>query len=160
MLSDRWIRMIEAHAEELTPGAEKDLQSSPRTRSYHRLPAGELQHRVYEVYRHLGHWLEEKTDYAIRRWYRELGATRCAENIPLSEVIWALVLTKYYLWDCIRLAGLAGSAVELYPQQELDRLVGYFFDRAIYYAADGYEGEAGRRRESGAARSVAQGQAR
>ncbi|HTU35429.1 MAG TPA: hypothetical protein VMF66_16620, partial [Candidatus Acidoferrum sp.] len=35
--------------------------------------------------------------------------------------------------------GLADSAVELYRQQELDKLVGHFFDRAMCYMAEGYE---------------------
>lgn len=148
MLSDRLVKMIEGRAEELTRGAVKDLQSSPRTPSYHQLSYDELHHRVYEVYRDLGRWLAEKTDEAVQTWYNELGEERYNEGVPLSEVIWALVLTKYYLRDYIRSSGLAGSAIELYQQQELDRLVGYFFDRAIYYAAEGYERVAAVRRES------------
>jgi hypothetical protein len=29
--------------------------------------------------------------------------------------------------------------MELYRQQELDRLIGHFFDRAMCYAAEGYQ---------------------
>jgi hypothetical protein len=36
---------------------------------------------------------------------------------------------------------LVDSAVELYQEQELHRLLGQFFDKAIYYTARAYERE-------------------
>jgi hypothetical protein len=147
MLSDLLIRIIESHAEELTCGAVKKLQSSPRTRSYHGLRHDELYRRVYEVYHDLGGWLGEKTDHAVRSWYRELGEKRFQEGIPLGEVLWGLILIKYHLRDYIGTSGLADSAIELYRQQELDRLIGQFFDRAVCYTADAYQREASRHAE-------------
>jgi hypothetical protein len=147
MLSDLLIRIIESHAEELTRGAVKKLQNSPRTRSYHGLRHDELYRRVYEVYHDLGSWLGEKTDRAVRTWYSELGEKRFQEGIPLGEVLWGLVLIKYHLRDYIGTSGLADSAIELYRQQELDRLIGQFFDRAVCYTADAYQREASRHGE-------------
>jgi hypothetical protein len=142
MLSVRLVRLIEDHAEELIRGLTQELQSNSRTAAYHRLPRADLQHRVYDVYRNLGHWLGHETDEPIEAAFGELGKKRAAEGIPLSEVVYALTLAKYHLRNYIRSAGLVDSAVELYQEQELHRLVGHFFDRAIYYAAEGYEREA------------------
>jgi hypothetical protein len=153
MLSDRLVRMIEDHAEELTRGLIHDLQSNPRTPAYHRLSHADLQHRVYDVYRNLGHWLGHETEKAIEATYSELGKKRSAESFPLSEVVYALILTKYHLRDYIGTAGLVDSAVELYQEQELQRLVGRFFDRAIYYTVKGYEHKAAHLHASGAAKS-------
>jgi len=105
MLSDSLIRIIESRAEELTRGAVKKLQSSPRTPSYHELCYEELYRRVYAVYQDLGGWLEEKTDHAIQAWYSELAEKRFNEGIPLVEVLWGLVLIKYHLRDCIDASG-------------------------------------------------------
>lgn len=151
MLSARLVRMIEDHAEQLTLGVVNDLQSNPRTSAYHKLSRDELHHRVYEVYRNLGRWLGEKTDGPIEASYGELGKKRWAEGIPLSEVIYALILTKVRLRDYIRSAGLVDSTVELYQEQELHRLVGHFFDKALYYAVKGYEREAALRKPAAAA---------
>jgi hypothetical protein len=57
----------------------------------------------------------------------------------LSEVLWALALTKQQLIDDLDACTIADSAMELYRRQELDRLIGHFFDRATYYTAVGYE---------------------
>lgn len=139
MLSVRLVRMIEDHAEELTRGVLDDLQSNPRTPSYHRLDREELHRRVYDVYRNLGRWLGEMSEEAIGASYGELGRKRHSEGIPLSEVVYALILIKYHLRDYIRTSGLIDSAVDLYQEQELHRLVGRFFDKATYHTVRGHE---------------------
>jgi hypothetical protein len=150
MLSTRLVRLIEDHAEELTRGVLNDLQTNASTPSYHRLSREQLHHRVYDVYRNLGVWLSHAAEESIEAAYCELGKTRHAEGIPLSEVIYALGLTKYHLRDYIRSRGLVDSAVELYQEQELQRLVGRFFDRAIYHTVRAYEHAGGRAVKSAA----------
>jgi hypothetical protein len=142
MLSARLMRMIEDHAEQLTRGLVNDLKTHAQTRHYHDLAEEELHHRIYDVYRNLGEWLSYEAHETTEVAYRELGKRRFAEGIPLSEAVYALILSKYHLRDYIRYAGLVDSAVELRQEQELHRLVGQFFDRAIYYAVCGYEHEA------------------
>lgn len=148
-LPDRLIRIIETDAEQLTQGTVKQLQSSPRTPSYHNLSYGELHDRAYTVYHDLGRWLWEKSDQAIQSWYNDLGEKRYSEGVPLAEVLWALILTKNRLMDYLGKWGLADSAIELYQQQEFDRMVGHFFDRAVCYAAEGYEHQASIQSNSG-----------
>jgi len=147
MLSGRVIRIIESRAEELTRGVVKKLQSSPQTRSYHELSPEDLHHRVFEVYHDLGGWLLKNTDHAIRGRYNELGEQRFNEGIPIAEVLWALILTRDYLRDYVATSMLVDSTLELYREQELNRLIGRFFDRAVCYAAEGYERKASGLRE-------------
>ncbi len=131
--------MIEDHAEQLTRGLVTDLQSNARTETYHKLPAHELHRRAYEVYHNLGDWLGNTTQGSVESRYRALGRRRCEEGSPLSEVVYALILTKYHLRDYINSSGLVDSAVEMYQEKELHRLVGQFFDKAIYFTTQGYE---------------------
>ncbi len=145
MLSAQLIRIIESHAEDLTRGAVRMLQSSSHTPSYHRLSPDELHRRLYDVYHGLGRWLLENTEQTIQAQYEELGKQRCREGIPFSEVLWALVLTKDHLRDSVGAFMLADSALDLLREQEIYRLIGHFFDRAICYAAEAYEREASRR---------------
>jgi len=139
MLSDRLVRMIESHAAELTSALVEDIRSNPRTASYHRLSTEAIQHRTYHVYKDLGSWLNNKAEEDIESNYTRLGKEREAEGIPLSEVVYALVLTKYHLRDYIRVSGLTNSAMDLYQALELQRLLGQFFDKAIYYTVRAYE---------------------
>jgi hypothetical protein len=144
-LSGRLIRIVEDNAETLTEGAVKKLQASVLTSSYHDLPYREIYDRVYGVYHNLGRWLWEKSTPAIETWYNELGEERCKRGVPLGQVLWALVLTKDYLIGYLDACSFADSALELYQQQEFDRIIGHFFDRAICYVAEGYERAAAHR---------------
>lgn len=146
MLSDRLVRRIEDHAEELTAEVLADLSANPRTPAYHQLSRDELHRRVYDVYRHLGRWMGEETDDTIQKTYEELGARRRREHVPLHEVVYALTLSKYHLRDYIRSSGVVDSAVDLYQEEELHIRLGRFFDKAIYFTVKGYEED--RARES------------
>jgi hypothetical protein len=139
MLSVRLVQMIEDHAEELTRELVKDLQSQPRTPHYHNLTYEELHYRTYSVYRNLGHWLGHNSEEPIEAAYSDLARRRWSEGVPLEEVVFALICTKNHLRNYIRTAGFMDSAVELHQERELYRLVGNFFDSAIYYTVRAYE---------------------
>ncbi len=89
----------------------------------------------------------------MRAEYEEWGRRRFRQRIPLSEIVYALLLVKHHLRRYIRDHGLvefsADSAVSgeflpvhLHGMQELNYMVGEFFDRALYYLTRGYEAEA------------------
>ncbi len=139
MLSARLIQMIEDHAEELTSSVIDDLRSNKLTTHYHHLSDHEVRQRTYDVYRHLGQWVHHETEGAIESTFSALGGLRYAEGVPVSEMVWALTLTKYHLRDYIHHIGLVDSAIELYQQQEFWRLVGHFFDKAVYHTVRGHE---------------------
>jgi len=157
MLSDRLVRMIESHADELTRALVEDIRSNPRTASYHRLSKEAIHHRTYHVYKDLGSWLNNKAEEDIESNYSRLGKEREAEGIPLSEVVYALILTKYHLRDYIRVSGLTNSAVDLYQALELQRLLGHFFDKAIYYTVRAYEHSAKFQEVAGAVQEAHRG---
>jgi hypothetical protein len=143
MLSARLVQVIEDHAEQLTHGLIDDLVTNRRTPHYHHLTREELHDRIYDVYRNLGRWLGNETESAIESSYTRLGKRRLAEGIPLNEVVYSLGLTKYHLLDYIQFSGMIDTAVDLHGDRELQRLVGRFFDKAVYYTVRGFEQAAG-----------------
>ena len=144
MFSYRLVRLIESHAEALASGLEEKVHNNVQVSHFRHIPADELRKRVYEIYRHLGEWLLGKNELDIEHRYREIGARRAAQKVPLSEVIQAIVLTKENLWDFLKSEAVIDRAVEIMGELELLQMLEMFFDRAIYYAAVGYEEEVGR----------------
>jgi hypothetical protein len=61
---------------------------------------------VYEIYRHLGEWLIGKDESHLEQRYLQIGARRACQRVPLSEVIWVIVLTKETLWEFITMGCL------------------------------------------------------
>ena len=145
MFSYRLVRLIESHADALAAGLEAKVQEAPQVAHFRSLPRHELRERVYEIYRHLGEWLLGKNQQDIEHRYREIGARRAAQNVPLSEVIQAIVLTKENLWDFLRSEAVVDRAVEIMGELELLQMLERFFDHGMYFAAVGYEEEVERR---------------
>ncbi len=139
MLAYRLVRLIETHSDALAAGLLAKVQGSEFTRDYCKVPPEELKQRVYEIYRHLGEWLMGKTEFDIKERYREIGARRAEQNVPLSQLVWVIVLTKENLWEYLkREAGMERPA-EVFGELEMLQLLDQFFDRAIFYASVGYE---------------------
>ena len=84
-----------------------------------------------------------------------MGKKRLAEGIPLNEIVYSLGMIKVHLLEYVQFSGMADSAVELHGDRELQRLVGRFFDKAVYYTVEGYEKGAEWQRLSASEKRVA-----
>ena len=139
MLAYRLVRLIETHSDGLAASLLKRVHESEFTRDYGKVPSEDLQSRVYEIYRHLGEWLLGKDEFDIKERYLEIGARRAHQQVPLSQLVWVIVLTKENLWEYLKdHAGLERPA-EVFGELEMLQLLDQFFDRAIFYASMGYE---------------------
>jgi hypothetical protein len=139
MLTYRLVRLIEYHSEELTAGLLRKVAQSERTRSYANAPTDDLKKQVSDIYHHLGTWLLDKSSADVEQRYTAVGARRAQQNIALSDLVWAIVLTKHNLWEFIDDAAFPGRSVDIADKQELLQLMDEFFDTAIHAAVVGYE---------------------
>jgi hypothetical protein len=155
MLPAMLIDLIVAHADALTQSALTDLATNPWTRSFRFVPPDELEARIFATYHNLSEWIGDSSDDGVRAEYESWGAERLHQGIPLSEIVYALILVKRHLRRLVRNHGLAefsgdrgipDDRLEAHPGGiwELNDTVGQFFDRAMYYLARGYEQEAAR----------------
>ena len=139
MMLYRLVRLIETHSQALAACLLDRVQSSEATPNYQNVPAEELKERVYEIYRHLGDWLITKDEFDLEQRYLKIGARRAQQNVPLSEVAWAIMLTKDNLWEFSKRESVEERPVEVFGELEMLQMLDHFFDRAVYYAAVGYE---------------------
>jgi len=140
MFSIRLVKLIEAHSDKLAQGLMHTLQASPRSSELLRkVPADELKHRAQEIYRNLGDWLVNKTESEVEERYTGIGMRRARQGVPFCDFMWAIILTKEYLWEYLQSEGLLEEPVELLGELDLLRHLERFFDRATYFAAVGYE---------------------
>ena len=139
MMLYRLVRMIEAHSEALAACLLDRVQHSELAPSYQNVPPEELKERVYEIYRHLGEWLMGEDEFHLEQRYLQIGARRACQRVPLSELIWVIVLTKENLWEFLKKEAVIERPVEVFSELEMLQLLEQFFDRAIYYASAGYE---------------------
>jgi hypothetical protein len=139
MFAVRLVQLIETHAEKLSEALIHKLKNADEcSELLSKVPAHELKHRTYEIYHHLGDWLLSKTLSEVEERYIGLGARRARQGVPFSQMMFAIQTTKHVLWDYLLMEGLL-EPEDLIGEMELVRSLGQFFDRALYYAAIGYE---------------------
>jgi len=147
------MQFIEVHAPALTRDVVRDLRTNERTPSFADLKPAALEDRVAALCWNFGKWIGNPDDTVVRGEYEDMGRQRFREGAPVSELVYALLLTKQHLRAYIRDYGLVDFAgdrvvpdellpIELHSIQELNYQVGEFFDRALYHLTRGYELEA------------------
>jgi hypothetical protein len=135
----RLVRLIETHSNELASCLLDRVRNSEATSDYFLVPDQDLKERVFEIYRHLGDWLITKDELELEQRYLRIGVRRARQGVPLSQVAWAIVLTKDNLWEFLKKERELDRPVEVFGELEMLQLLDHFFDRAIYYAAVGHE---------------------
>jgi len=139
-ISERLVEMIERNADELAGKWLKDVRTRPETPTYRTFDPDLLFDRVRSVYSHLGRWISrETTEEEVASYYVSLGSRRREEGFALSEVMWALVITRRHIWYKVLSDGLLDTSLELNQALELNNRVVLFFDKAAYYLCKGYE---------------------
>ncbi len=98
----RLVRLIENNSHALASCLLDRVQNSEATPEYARVPAEDLKERVYEIYRHLGDWLMTKDELDLEQRYLRIGARCAKQEVPFSQVAWAIVLTKDNLWEFLK----------------------------------------------------------
>jgi len=150
MLTSRLMELIEFNAGSLVREAMQDVVTNERTRSFRSAPVAELELRITALYLNLSKWVGNPQEDAVRKEYEEWGRNRFRQGIPLSEIVYCLILAKAHLRRFVREHGLVSFSgdrvtpdelvpVQLYGIQELNYMVGEFFDRALYHLTRGYE---------------------
>ena len=141
MLAVKLVQLIENRSEQLSLELSEKVWNSPRCSDLHKVPSNELEARTHEIYRNLSDWVLHKTEAELEQRYTELGARRAEQGVAYSHFHWAITATKEHLRAFVQREGLSDSAMELHGELELMHMLGKFFDRALYYAAVGYERE-------------------
>lgn len=138
--SRKLVDLIERNADELTKSYVEDIRRDPRMPNYQGFDQKEIYKRAYRVYSQLGKWVSrETTREEVRSYWTALGRQRRREGFPMSEIVLSLCHIRRLLWAKIQASGLLDTALDLYQAMDLQHRVLIFFDRAIYYAAVGYE---------------------
>ena len=155
MISAKLVELIEIHASRLTNDVTQDLVSNPRTPGFRTVSSQELEHRVFQIFHHLGNWIGDSMSASVEAEFGEWGSRRFEQGIPISEIVYAIIVLKHHLRRYIRDNGLVDAAfprtdgdyvlpMHLYSLQDLNTRVGEFFDEALYHLTRGYEQRAGR----------------
>jgi hypothetical protein len=138
--SAKLVGLVERNADQLTRRWMDVVRKHPGTPTYHHYDETKLYQRAFSVYSQFGKWLSAATTTEdIQKIYTELGTQRREEGFALSELLQALIITRRVLWIKIESEGLLDTALDLNLALQLSNQTILFFDRAMIFAAKGYE---------------------
>jgi hypothetical protein len=150
MISAKVIELIENHAPRLSENITEELMSSDRTPAFRNVKRQDLETRIFELLQHLGDWIGDPRGARVGAEFEDWGRRRFGQGIPLSEIVYAVIILKRQLRRYIRDHGLIDTwfprvegdyvlPMHLQSLQDLNYAVGTFFDEALYHLARGYE---------------------
>jgi 8-oxo-dGTP diphosphatase len=141
MLSDVLLRMLTEHADQVAQFWLEEVRTSGNTPTYHTLEPQALVERAVIVLQQFGRWLKsEQAGSEIKDFYRALGRQRRSQGAALTEVLTSLMLLRKNIWAFVRRQGILSKPLDAYRALELDRRLIAFFDKAMRYVAEGFEG--------------------
>ena len=150
MVADRLVELIEIQAHKLAADVAGDLMTNERTIGFQNVRRVDLEERLFQLLHHLGDWISDRRSAKVQMEFADWGRRRFNQGIPISQIVFAIIILKQHLRRYIRDHGLVEASfpradgdyvlpMHLHSLQELNSRVGLFFDEALYYLAQGYE---------------------
>ena len=143
LLINRFIRLIEDHAESLSLQWVQNVRNNPLTSGYSKLSKEVLHDIVYSRFRKLGQWLgkQEGRDREIAEQFCEIGVQGAKSGLKVSEMVYSFMLERDLLWSFLLDEGIVTEGVDLNRAIEFSHQLNYFYEKAIYFAIVGHEGQ-------------------
>ena len=141
LISDKLIRFVEDHADRIARQWCSDVRKNAATPSYHSLSEENCTYQASTLYRQLEHLLDYKTPREeLTQYFTGFAEARFDQELPLPEVIYALILMRRRLWLTAEQENIFSTPSDLYAALEFINRVILIFDRAIHIVTQRYEG--------------------
>ena len=141
MIIEKLISLLETEIDSLSESWIKLLKENENTGTFQKLDDKQLVEYSKYVYRQLKLWLDWQTTSAeVATLFWKVGFERKAQQIPLSDVFYAVVLSRRNLY--INILEKLGEEQEIEMNEVIDFTgrITYFFDKIAYFVIKGYEG--------------------
>jgi hypothetical protein len=141
LLINRFIRLVEDHAESLSLKWVESVRSNSLTAGYGKLSKELLHDSVYSRFRKLGEWIGKKEgrDRDIAQQFCDIGLQWAKSGINAAEMVYSLMLERDLLWNYILDEGIITEGIDLNRAIEFSHQLNYFYDKAIYFTLVGHE---------------------
>lgn len=142
MITDKLIALLDAQADGLTTSWIRLLRENNNVPYFRGLDDQTLTERAHFIYEQLKLWLDWQTSsHEVARLFWQLGAERKSEGVLLSEIHYSLILARRNLY--INILEKMGDEEDTGMSEVIafTSRITYFFDKASYFVAKGYEGK-------------------
>ncbi|MCF6237323.1 MAG: hypothetical protein L3J79_00660 [Candidatus Marinimicrobia bacterium] len=141
MIIEKLISLLESQADSLSESWIQLLKENENTAAYQNLDDESLSQYSHFVYQQLKLWLDwQITSAEVAKLFWQVGVERKAQQVPLSDIYYAVVLARRNLFINILEKLGADEKVDMVELIAFTSRITYFFDKIGYYVVKGYEG--------------------
>lgn len=133
MVFDQLIQILNSHKREIASAYYEQVKNSDYMKTYHTLDPEKVIAREEATYVHLAVWLKSGSENSeAEKFFEKVGSDRYKEGFPLSELNYALFISKKAFYEYIK--GHPEILEGLKPQE----IVEYFGILSNYFALGGF----------------------
>jgi len=138
--AEKLIELTERHAEAIARQWWSNIKMNPRTPAYHTIPEDIAIRQAVEFYTKFRHLFYSENPFEEANViFAKFAEDRYRENIPLSQVVYALVLMRRHLWLFAENQATFVTPIEMHQAAEsLSRTI-LMFDYAIFIVISTYD---------------------
>ncbi len=142
MIYKKLIEILEAGISAIVKKWADQVAGSEYMETYQSLPKDEVAHRGEKLFENLIKWLGDGgSDDELKNYFESVGAARNDQGFPLSEVIFALYLTRKVLWESLFNENGSIDSFDKKEILEMVHVLNNYFDRGNFFITRGYLNE-------------------
>jgi len=134
------LQLMKANSAVMSEQLVNTIRESGKCRELlEKVPEAEQRQYVAEIFRDLTEWLSYESDGIIEQHYVSIGVRRRNQQVPISDVFWAVSTAREYLWNYTQQQCLHDDKTDFLGGVTLLQSLNRFFDRTFYFALTGYQ---------------------
>lgn len=139
MAFENLISFVNANLNEMCNACVEEIDKSEYMKTYQKVDKEKAFKRHEAVYKHLAKWLESGASNDVAETYFEsTGADRFKEGFPLTEVIYAIYITKKVFWNNLSSNSSLFDSNNFEDTIKQIRVLNNYFDLGNFYIIRGY----------------------
>ncbi|RMD48874.1 MAG: hypothetical protein D6830_05975 [Ignavibacteria bacterium] len=142
MVNSKLLKSIKENLNEMSDEWLKEVRSSEYMVTYQKLDDEEIKERGQLLIVNLAKWLQEGANQEeIEKYFESVGTTRFREKFPLTEVQFAIYITKKIIWNFIDWRDAISGAFSTSHARKILTLLTTYFDLGIFFITRAYMNE-------------------
>lgn len=139
MITTSLVKIVKSNLEEMTKLWTEEARKSDVMKTYHKFDETELKKRGSAVFENLVKWLEAGAhSEEVEHYFEEVGKSRLNEGFPLTEVHYAVYLTKKIFWSFVDWRDAISGKFETAHATQVMSVFNNYFDLGNFHITEGY----------------------
>ncbi|MCF8266876.1 MAG: RsbRD N-terminal domain-containing protein [Ignavibacteriales bacterium] len=139
MVNHKLTGIIKENLDAMTANWAEEVTKSEVMSTYHKFDEASIRERGKAVFVNLAKWLEGGAKiHEVEEYFEKVGFTRLEEGFPLSEVHYAIYLSKKIFWNYVDWRDAVTGTFTTSSATQVMAVFNNYFDLSSFHVTNGY----------------------